>query len=113
MFSREMYIPVTRDAFEEACPNPAFAIRVTGRSAAEAVKLLQIETAIAGQQKYAGLVLYIKSLSLKMMDLERIDLSMPPADHYKKCLSSAKPDEGEIEIVLFAETVQEKEEFKV
>lgn len=105
VFGQEMYIPVTRDTFEEVCPNPAFVIHVIGRSPAEAVKLLQIEAAIAGQRKYSSVVLYIKSLSLTIMDLERIDMSLPRPDHFKRCISFAKPDEGEVEIVLFAETV--------
>lgn len=105
VFSQEMYIPVTRDTFEEACPNPTFVIHVIGRNPAEAVILLQIETAIAGRRKYSSVVLYIKSLSLTMMDLERIDMSIPRTNHFKQCISFAKPDEGEVEIVLFAETV--------
>ena len=113
VFGQEMYIPVTRDTFEEVCPNPAFVIHVIGRNPAEAVKLLQIEAAIAGQRRYSSVVLYIKSLSLTMMDLERIDMSLPRPNHFKRCISFAKPDEGEVEIVLFAETAQEKEEFQV
>ena len=105
VFSQEMYILVTRDTFEEVCPNPALAIHVVGRSPAEAIKLFQIETAIASQMKYSSAVLYIKSLSLTMMDLERIDMSMPMPNRFKWCMSFAKPDEGEVEIVLFAETV--------
>lgn len=113
VFSQEMYIPVTRDTFEDVCPNPALVIHVTGRSPAEAVKLFQIDIAIASQRQFSSVVLYIKSLSLTMMDLERIDLSMPPSKQYKRCLSFARPEEGDVEIVLFAETVQEKEEFQV
>lgn len=103
VFSQEMYIPVTRDTFEDVCPNPALVIHVTGRSPAEAVKLFQIDIAIADQRQFSSVVLYIKSLSLTMMDLERI----------KRCMSFARPEEGDVEIVLFAETVQEKEEFQV
>lgn len=76
---------------------------VTRRSPAEALKLFQIDIAIAGQRQFSSVVLYIKSLSLTMMDLERI----------KRCMSFARPEEGDVEIVLFAETVQEKEEFQV
>ena len=105
VFSQEMYLPVTRDTFEQVCPCPALAVHVTGRSAAEAIKLLRIEMAIAGQRHLAGVVIYMKTLSMTMMELEEIDRSIPPADHFRQCMSFARPEEGEIEIWLFAGTV--------
>ena len=105
VLSQEMYIRLTLDDFEKACPSPDYAIHVAGRSAAEAVKLFQIDLAIAGQQRLSGLVVYIKSMSMTMRELDMIQQSMPSAGCYKQCMSFAKPDEGETEIVLFAETV--------
>ena len=110
VLSQEMYIQITRDAFEKACPCPSLVIKVVGNNPEEAIKLFQIESAMAGQETLSNVVLYVKSLSLTMAELAKIQRSLPQANHCTGCISFAKPDEGEVEIVLFAESARNRYE---
>ena len=113
VFSQEMYIPLPRDMFDDVCPNPDYLIHINGKSAAEAIRLLQIEIAISCQINISGMVLYIKSRSVTMAEINTIVNILPSARSFEACSTLAKPDQGEIEMWVFATRVQEKEEFQV
>lgn len=107
VFEQGMYIPLPRDMFDDICPNPEYLIHVNGRSAAEAIRLLQIEAAIAARMDFAGMVLYLNSRSVTMAELDTINTivkSLRPARRFQACSSLAKPEEGEIEIWIFGQT---------
>ena len=106
---KDMYISITREEFQEVCPGPTLAVHIVANSPADAIKMFRNDGDVAGQMRFRGAVLYLKSASLTMSDLEMIDRAVPPAERFRKCMSFQRPDNGELEIWLFASLVKENE----
>ena len=106
VLSQEMYLPLTREAFEEICPTPTMAINVVARDANEAAFLLKIELSQINGQQLSGIVVFLQSTSMTMRDLEYINTVFPHCgcEHFKRGISFTKPESGEVEIWFFATT---------
>lgn len=101
----EMYLPLTREDFDEACPIPAIAVNVVARSADEAAILLRIELAQANDLRISGIVVFLQSISITMRDLEHIDAVFPRCERFKRGISFTEPEGGEIKVWFFAKTI--------
>ena len=104
VLAQEMYLPLTREVFDETCPTPTVAVNVVARSANEAVILLGIELAQINDLPLSGLVVFLQSGSMTMRDLERIDTVLPHCERFKRGISFTKPEGGDVEVWLFATT---------
>lgn len=104
VLAQEMYLPLTREVFDETCPTPKVAINVVARSASEAAILLGIELSQINDLLISGIVVFLQSQSMTMRDLEHIDTVFPHCKHFKRGISFTKPEGGEIEVWFFATT---------
>ena len=104
VLAQEMYLPLTRDVFDETCPTPTMAVNVLARNANEAAILLRIELAQTNNLLISGIVVFLQSISLTMRDLEHIDTVFPHCERFKRGISFTKPEGGEVEIWFFATT---------
>ena len=102
VFAQEMYLPLTREVFDETCPTPKVAVNVVARSANEAAVLLGIELAQINDLLISGIVVFLQSQSMTMRDLEHIDTVFPHCKHFKRGISFTKPEGGEVEVWFFA-----------
>lgn len=101
ILSQDMYIRLTRESFDQSCPNPSMAIHVTARSADEAVILSEIELAQLTDKSISGSVLFIKSLILTTGQLQRLLALFPREGDYDRGVSYKTPAEVEVEIWYF------------
>lgn len=104
VLAQEMYLSLTRKDFDETCPTPTVAVNVVARSANEAAILLGIELAQIIDLPLSGIVVFLKSTSMTMRELERIDMVFPHCERFKRGISFSEPEGGEIEVWFFAAT---------
>ena len=107
--AEEAFIPLREEHFTEVCPNPAWAAHVSGRSAGEAVGRLGRELAQAGPGEPGGLIAYIRTDSMTLADLSRIDGMLPRAPRFRRGLALL-PDGSGTDIWIFADAGRDKEE---
>ena len=99
---RDAYIPISKDAFQEVCPHPTLAILVSAEDADEAVAGLREAWEQAGNPSPDGLVVFIRSTTLTMDGLARINAALPQAERIRKGLDYSRPGGPKIEIRIIA-----------
>lgn len=104
MLAHEMYLPLSREVFDEICSMPAIAVNVVARSVNEAAILLKIELAQIQDKQLFSIVVFLQSVSMTMRDFEYIDTVLPSSERFKRCLSFTNPEYGEVNVWLFATT---------
>ena len=104
MLAQEMYLPLTREVFDETCPNPTMAVNVVARNADEAAILLKIELAQIDDLPLSGIVALVQSTAMTMQDLVNIDSAFPYCERFKRGISFTEPEGGEVEVWFFAMT---------
>ena len=102
VIGKEAYIPISRDAFQEACPHPSLALLVSAADADEAVAGLREAWEQAGSPSPDGLVVFILGSFLTMDDLSRILAALPQAERIRKGLDYSRPGGPKIEIRIIA-----------
>lgn len=101
ILSQDMYIRLTRESFDQSCPNPSMAIHVTARNVDEAVILSEIELACLEDKSITGSILFVKSVPLSIGKLQRIVALFSRIGDGNRGLCNKKPADGEIEIWFF------------
>ena len=101
VLSQDMYIRLTRESFDQSCPNPSMAIHVTARNVDEAVILSEIELAGLEDKSITGSILFVKSVPLSIGKLQRLLALFSRVGDCKRGVCCGKPDEGEVEIWFF------------
>ena len=103
----EGYLPLREQDFEDICPNPTWGIHVSAQSVDALVVLSRIclEQVLVSKKDLIGIIVYIRSSSLTMNDISKIDTMIPHARRFKMGLGyNSAP---EIDIWFFAEEVLE------
>lgn len=101
----ESYIRLRAEDFAEVCPNPAWAVHVTGKDTDDLLGQLVQELEQADGGKLYGTVAYIRTSftsSLTMSDLARIDAMLPCALRRRKGIAFI-PDGAGTEIWFIAD----------
>ena len=60
----EMFLPLTKEVFEDTCPSPTMAVNVVARNADEAAILLIIELARINDLPLSGIVAFVQSTAM-------------------------------------------------
>ena len=103
------YIRLRDEDFAHACPAPAWAIHVCGQSAGDVMARLEQELAQAGTGEPDGLVAYIRTASMTLAELTRIDGLLPHARRFRRGLAFL-PDGSGTEVWIFADAGHDEEE---
>ena len=101
----ESYIRLRAEDFAEVCPNPAWAVHVTGKDTDDLLGQLVQELEQADGGKLYGTAAYIRTSftsSLTMSDLARIDAMLPCALRRRKGIAFI-PDGAGTEIWVIAD----------
>ena len=100
VIGRKAYLPISKDAFREACPHPSLAILVSAEDADEAVASLREAWEQAGNPSTSGLVVFIRGSFLTMDDLSRILAATPRIERSRRGLDFSEPGHAKVEIYL-------------
>ena len=106
--SDSSYIPIRTEDFTDICPNITWAIHICSQSIDVLVEKLNLELAQVAKKskkRLNGIIAYIRSASLTMADLSRINDTIPSALRFKEGLEF-DPRGVDNEIWLFAEEKQ-------
>ena len=98
ILSQDMYIRLTRESFDQSCPNPSMAIHFTARNVDEAVILSELELAGLEDKSITGCILFVKSVALTMGKLQRVIAPYSRIGNGSKGICFEKPEGGEVEI---------------
>ena len=97
-------LPLRLEDFLDTCPHPAWAIHVCAQSIDELLEQLQREFAQTDAEDLDSIILYIRTASLTLADLSRIERLLPRTPHFKKGLGYNPAVPG-IDFWLFAGSV--------
>lgn len=100
-------IPLREEDFAAACPAPAWAVHVGGVGAGDVLERLGRELAEAGAGEPEGLVAYVRTASMTLAELARIDALLPRARRFRKGIAFL-PDGAGTDVWVFADSGHDK-----
>ena len=101
LLENDIAIPLKEEDVNIVCPEPEWAVHVIGRSTSKVCAAIKNEFDGKNINNPHGIILYIRSIILKMNDLEQIDQVLPRTDSIIRGVDFHNPSGGDIEVWVF------------